>query len=389
MAAPRVSAHGRAVPRPRATDRQRGLRGARGGPRARDRAWSSSRSRRAARSTSPIARARPEARRRRSSRTTLDALEGRRAPARGVLRHRPGGSDVTHIHPARHRRAQRRLDVRAARAQPDARLQRHEPDQFRVRDDARLGRLRRDRDARCRHSLCVDGARSASLFSILLSMVIGRVAFRPFIGAPPITLLITSFGVLLVIQYVAIVVFGEGPRILQLPCVLQRRNRSAQIRIPVLEMITIATRPSSSLRLLRTAQPDRVRRPDPRICGAAAGRAADGGEPGSRADDRVRDQRRDHWISGRFSGLQRPERSHRAPISNRRSRPSSRSSWAGSARRGCAHRRTRSWRARGCDERAPPGSRARLPAGDRLRRCDRDPDRAPGRSERFHGRSSL
>ena len=48
------------------------------------------------------------------------------------------------------------------------------------------------------------------VFSILLSMAIGRVAFRPFIGAPAITLLITSFGVLLVIQYIAIVIFGEG-----------------------------------------------------------------------------------------------------------------------------------------------------------------------------------
>ena len=58
------------------------------------------------------------------------------------------------------------------------------------------------------------------LFSIALSLVIGRVAFKPFIGAPPITLLITSFGVLLIIQYVAIVAFGEGPRILQTPAVL-------------------------------------------------------------------------------------------------------------------------------------------------------------------------
>lgn len=78
-------------------------------------------------------------------------------------------------------------------------------------------------------------------FSVLVSMFIGRVAFRPFIGAPPITLLITSFGVLLVIQYVAIVVFGEGPRILQLPTFFSDVKEIGDVRIPVLEIITIAT----------------------------------------------------------------------------------------------------------------------------------------------------
>jgi branched-chain amino acid transport system permease protein len=78
-------------------------------------------------------------------------------------------------------------------------------------------------------------------FSVLLSVVIGRVAFRPFIGAPPITLLITSFGVLLVIQYIAIVVFGEGPRILELPAFFSEVKHVGEVRIPVLEMITIGT----------------------------------------------------------------------------------------------------------------------------------------------------
>jgi branched-chain amino acid transport system permease protein len=78
-------------------------------------------------------------------------------------------------------------------------------------------------------------------FSIVLSMVIGRIAFKPFIGAPPITLLITSFGVLLVIQYVAILIFGEGPRILQLPAFLSDVINVGGIRVPVLEIVTIAT----------------------------------------------------------------------------------------------------------------------------------------------------
>lgn len=79
------------------------------------------------------------------------------------------------------------------------------------------------------------------IFATLLSMAIGWVAFRPFIGAPPITLLITSFGVLLVIQYMAIVIYGEGPRILQLPALFSKDAHIGAIRVPVLELITIGT----------------------------------------------------------------------------------------------------------------------------------------------------
>jgi branched-chain amino acid transport system permease protein len=79
------------------------------------------------------------------------------------------------------------------------------------------------------------------IFSIALSIAVGRVAFRPFIGAPPITLLITSFGVLLIIQYVAIVAFGEGPRILQLPAFLSQVIHLGALRLPVLELVTIGT----------------------------------------------------------------------------------------------------------------------------------------------------
>lgn len=79
------------------------------------------------------------------------------------------------------------------------------------------------------------------LFATLVSMVIGRIAFRPFIGAPPITLLITSFGVLLVIQYLAILFLGEQPRILRLPSVFGDVVDIGSIRMPVLELITIGT----------------------------------------------------------------------------------------------------------------------------------------------------
>jgi branched-chain amino acid transport system permease protein len=79
----------------------------------------------------------------------------------------------------------------------------------------------------------------AILFTTALSMALGRVAFRPFIGAPPITLLITSFGVLLVIQYLAILCFGEQPRVLTLPSVFDDVVSVGGVRIPALELITI------------------------------------------------------------------------------------------------------------------------------------------------------
>jgi branched-chain amino acid transport system permease protein len=79
------------------------------------------------------------------------------------------------------------------------------------------------------------------VFATVLSMVIGWVAFRPFIGAPPITLLITSFGVLLVIQYIAILIFGERPEILRLPSLFGDVVEIAGVRVPVLELITIGT----------------------------------------------------------------------------------------------------------------------------------------------------
>lgn len=78
-------------------------------------------------------------------------------------------------------------------------------------------------------------------FVALLSMAMGRFAFRPFIGAPPITLLITSFGVLLIVQYVAILVYGEQPRVLELPSFLSEVLTIGSIRIPMLQVITIGT----------------------------------------------------------------------------------------------------------------------------------------------------
>jgi branched-chain amino acid transport system permease protein len=73
----------------------------------------------------------------------------------------------------------------------------------------------------------------------LLTMVIGRVAFRPFINAPPITLLITSFAVLQIVQYAAILAWGEKPRIIPYPAAFSKVINIGALRIPLLEIITI------------------------------------------------------------------------------------------------------------------------------------------------------
>jgi len=77
------------------------------------------------------------------------------------------------------------------------------------------------------------------LFSALLSVGVGRVAFQPFLTAPPVTLLITSFGVELVLQYAAIFVFGENPRILQVPAEFSEVIHAAGLRLPTSELTTI------------------------------------------------------------------------------------------------------------------------------------------------------
>ena len=78
-------------------------------------------------------------------------------------------------------------------------------------------------------------------FTTILSVVIGATAFRPFLTAAPVILLITSFGVELITQYGAILVFGEQPRILQVPQFFNAVTHFGDLRIPNIEMVTIVT----------------------------------------------------------------------------------------------------------------------------------------------------
>jgi branched-chain amino acid transport system permease protein len=73
-----------------------------------------------------------------------------------------------------------------------------------------------------------------------LSVALWYVAFRPFRNAPPITLLLTSFGVALVLESAALLIFGPDPRAFDVPAALGHVWTLGGLRIPVLEVVTIA-----------------------------------------------------------------------------------------------------------------------------------------------------
>lgn len=77
-------------------------------------------------------------------------------------------------------------------------------------------------------------------FATLLSVVIWFLAFRPFEDAPLITLLLTSFGVALVLEAAALLIFGPSPRAYDVPGLLNRVWTFGGIRFPLLELVTIA-----------------------------------------------------------------------------------------------------------------------------------------------------
>jgi branched-chain amino acid transport system permease protein len=72
-----------------------------------------------------------------------------------------------------------------------------------------------------------------------ISLLMGRVAFRPFIGAPPSTLLLTSFGAALASQAIIIAVFGESPRAVPLPGFLGTVWSLGELRVNALQLVTV------------------------------------------------------------------------------------------------------------------------------------------------------
>lgn len=72
-----------------------------------------------------------------------------------------------------------------------------------------------------------------------LSMLMGRVAFRPFRDAPPSTLLLTSFGVALVLQAVAIFIFGDASKSVPSPSWLGNSYEVGGVLVNALQIVTV------------------------------------------------------------------------------------------------------------------------------------------------------
>lgn len=73
----------------------------------------------------------------------------------------------------------------------------------------------------------------------LLSTLVGRFAFLPFVGAAPSTLLLTSFGVALALQAIAIMTFGEAPRAVPTPAILITSLDLGIVRVSVLQIVAL------------------------------------------------------------------------------------------------------------------------------------------------------
>ena len=78
------------------------------------------------------------------------------------------------------------------------------------------------------------------LFATALSVAIWWAAFKPFRFAPPITLMLTSFGVSLVLESSALLIFGPQPRTFSVPNSLGHVWHLGSVRLPLLEVATIA-----------------------------------------------------------------------------------------------------------------------------------------------------
>ncbi len=74
-----------------------------------------------------------------------------------------------------------------------------------------------------------------------LSLLMGVIVFRPFISAPPMTLLLTSFGVALVLQALVRMIFGEGPRRVPTPAALGDGWYIGSVRVSALQILSVST----------------------------------------------------------------------------------------------------------------------------------------------------
>ena len=80
----------------------------------------------------------------------------------------------------------------------------------------------------------------AAAVTVAVSTIVGRYVFVPFVGAPPATLLLVSFGASLALQALAIMAFGESPRAVPTPSVLIVSLDLGIVRVSVIQCVALA-----------------------------------------------------------------------------------------------------------------------------------------------------
>jgi branched-chain amino acid transport system permease protein len=86
------------------------------------------------------------------------------------------------------------------------------------------------------YSVCLVGM---AVTAMALSVAMGRLAFLPFVGAHPSTMLLTSFGVAIALQALAIMAFGEGPHAVPTPPFLITSIDLGYVRVSVLQIVAL------------------------------------------------------------------------------------------------------------------------------------------------------
>jgi branched-chain amino acid transport system permease protein len=89
------------------------------------------------------------------------------------------------------------------------------------------------------HVNLVVGIIAVIVLATAMSLAMGEVAFRPFRNAPPMTLLLTSFGVSLILQSAVRMIFGEGFRTVPTPSALGTVKEIGGVHISVLQLVSL------------------------------------------------------------------------------------------------------------------------------------------------------
>jgi branched-chain amino acid transport system permease protein len=76
-------------------------------------------------------------------------------------------------------------------------------------------------------------------FAAVMSVLLGWFGFVPFVNASPVTLLLTSFGAEQVLQYFAVLVFGESPHVMKVPGWLNHVFLIGSVQFPTTELVEL------------------------------------------------------------------------------------------------------------------------------------------------------